>query len=67
VAHFPRTAGTAAALMGFIMQMSAAGIGALIGATWNGTVYPMVLTIGAAGTGSLAVAWLLVRRHGHVG
>jgi len=67
VAHFPRTAGSAAALMGFIMQMCAAGIGALIGATWNGTVYPMVLTIGAASTGTLLVAWLLVRRHGHVG
>lgn len=67
VARFPRMAGTAAALMGFIMQVCAAGVGALMGATWNGTVYPMVLAIGASGTGTLAVAWLLVRRHGHVG
>ncbi|MCS7100682.1 MAG: multidrug effflux MFS transporter [Burkholderiaceae bacterium] len=67
VAKFPRTAGTAAAWMGFIIQMVAAGVGLLIGVTWNGTVYPMVSIIGAAGVASLAVAWLLVRRHGHVG
>lgn len=67
VARFPRTAGTAAAWMGFIIQMVAAGIGLLIGVTWNGTVYPMVAMIGAAGAGSLAVALLLVRKHGHVG
>jgi DHA1 family bicyclomycin/chloramphenicol resistance-like MFS transporter len=66
VAPFPRTAGTAAAWMGFIIQMVAAGIGLAIGATWNGTVYPMVLMVGAGGLGSLLVALLLVRRHGHV-
>jgi DHA1 family bicyclomycin/chloramphenicol resistance-like MFS transporter len=67
VARFPRTAGTAAAWMGFIIQMVAAGVGLLIGVTWNGTVYPMVSMIAAAGVGSLAVALLLVRKHGHVG
>jgi hypothetical protein len=64
---FPRSAGTAAALMGFIMQIFAAGVGLAIGATWNGTVLPMVLLIGAGGVGSLLVALLLVRRHGDVG
>jgi DHA1 family bicyclomycin/chloramphenicol resistance-like MFS transporter len=67
VAMFPRIAGTAAALMGFIMQIFAAVVGLLIGVTWNGTVFPMVLMIGAAGIGSLLVASLLVRRHGDVG
>lgn len=67
VALFPRIAGTAAALMGFTMQIFAAGIGVLIGATWNGTVFPMVLMISAAGAGTLAIALALVRRHGHVG
>jgi DHA1 family bicyclomycin/chloramphenicol resistance-like MFS transporter len=67
VAMFPRSAGTAAALMGFIMQIFAAGVGLAIGATWNGTVLPMVLLIGAGGVGSLLVALLLVRRHGDVG
>ncbi|HXF46813.1 MAG TPA: multidrug effflux MFS transporter [Burkholderiaceae bacterium] len=67
VARFPRTAGTAAAWMGFIIQMAAAVVGLLIGVTWNGTVYPMVTMIGIAGAGSLAVAVLLVRKHGHVG
>ena len=67
VALFPRTAGTAAALMGFIIQICAAGVGFLIGATWNGTALPMVLTIGAGGIGSLTIALVLVRRHGQVG
>lgn len=67
VAMFPRVAGTAAALMGFIMQLFAAVVGLLIGVTWNGTVFPMASLICAAGIGSLCVALLLVRRHGHVG
>lgn len=67
VALFPRTAGTAASLMGFIVQTFAAVVGLLIGATWNGTVLPMSLLICAGGVGSLLVALVLVRRFGHVG
>ncbi len=67
VALFPRTAGTAAAWMGFIVQTFAATVGLAIGATWNGTVVPMSLMICAGGVGSLLVALFLVRRHGHVG
>ena len=67
VALFPRIAGTAAALMGFIVQTCAAAVGLIIGATWNGTVVPMALMICAGGIGSLVVALALVRRHGHVG
>jgi DHA1 family bicyclomycin/chloramphenicol resistance-like MFS transporter len=67
VALFPRTAGTAAALMGFIVQTFAAAVGLMIGATWNGTVFPMALLICAGGVGSLLVALVMVRRHGHVG
>lgn len=66
VARFPRIAGTAAAWMGCIIQTVAAGVGVLIGVTWNQTVYPMVTMICVAGLGSAAVALLLVRRHGHV-
>lgn len=67
VALFPRTAGTAAAWMGFIVQTSAALVGLALGATWNGTIFPMAIVICAAGAGSLLVALALVRRHGHVG
>lgn len=67
VALFPRTAGTAAAWMGFIVQTSAAMVGLALGATWNGTIFPMAIVICAAGAGSLLVALALVRRHGHVG
>jgi MFS transporter, DHA1 family, multidrug resistance protein len=66
VAFFPRTAGTAASLMGFIVQAFAATAGLIIGATWNGTVVPMTVMICAGGIGSLLVALVLVRRHGHV-
>lgn len=67
VARFPQMAGAAAAVMGLIIQLTAAAVGMTIGATWNGTPYPMTLTVGCFGVASLAVALALVRRHGHVG
>ena len=45
VAPFPRLAGAAAGLFGFLVMAVAALTGAWIGATYNGTVYPLVLTI----------------------
>ncbi|MEP7182082.1 MAG: multidrug effflux MFS transporter [Betaproteobacteria bacterium] len=45
VAPFPRTAGAAAGLLGFLMMVLAALVGGWIGASYNGTVYPMVLTM----------------------
>ena len=66
VAPFPRTAGAAAAMLGFIMMLTAAAVGYWIGASFDGSTRPLSLTIGAASTVSLLVALLLVRRDGDV-
>lgn len=66
IAPFPRTAGAAAALMGFTMMLIASFVGFWIGASYNGTVYPLTLTICATSLASAAIAFTLVRRHGDV-
>lgn len=66
VAPFPKTAGAAAALMGFTMMLIASFVGFWIGASYNGTVYPLTLTICATSLASAAIAFTLVRRHGDV-
>lgn len=66
VAPFPRAAGAAAALMGFTMMLIASLVGFWIGASFNGTVYPLTLTICATSFASAAIAFSLVRRHGDV-
>jgi MFS transporter, DHA1 family, multidrug resistance protein len=66
VAPFADNAGAAAALLGCVMMLVATGIGAWIGASFDGTVYPLTLTIGAASLASLAIAHTLVRWHGDV-
>jgi DHA1 family bicyclomycin/chloramphenicol resistance-like MFS transporter len=45
IAPFARLAGAAAGLYGFLMMAFAALLGAVIGASLNGTVFPMVLAI----------------------
>lgn len=45
VAPFPRLAGAAAGLFGFLVMAVAALTGSWIGATYNGTVYPLAVTI----------------------
>jgi MFS transporter, DHA1 family, multidrug resistance protein len=47
VAPFPRHAGAAAGLFGFLVMGVAALTGAWIGASHNGTVYPLVFTMAA--------------------
>jgi DHA1 family bicyclomycin/chloramphenicol resistance-like MFS transporter len=66
VAPFPRAAGAAAALLGFTMMSIASLVGFWIGASFNGTVYPLTLTICATSFSSAAIAFTLVRRHGDV-
>lgn len=41
VSPFPQQAGTAAGLSGAFYMVAAAGIGMVVGATYNGTLYPM--------------------------
>jgi DHA1 family bicyclomycin/chloramphenicol resistance-like MFS transporter len=66
VAPFPHAAGAAAALLGFVMMLIAACIGIWIGASYNGTVYPLTLTICACGLASAAIAFTFVRRDGDI-
>lgn len=47
VAPFPRLAGAAAGLFGFLVMVVAALTGVWMGATHNGTVYPLALTMAA--------------------
>jgi hypothetical protein len=52
--------------MGVLMMGVATGIGVWIGASFDGTVIPLALTIGAAALLSATVALTLVRRDGDV-
>jgi MFS transporter, DHA1 family, multidrug resistance protein len=61
---FPDSAGTAASLSGFLMMATAFGVGLLLAAVMNATVFPLTLTVGAFGAAVAAVAWTLVRVHG---
>jgi len=64
VGPFPQHAGTASALAGFMLAAGAVLIAAWLGETMNGTVFPLVLTVGAMSLATAAVAWTLVQRHG---
>ncbi|MEQ8387144.1 MAG: multidrug effflux MFS transporter [Alphaproteobacteria bacterium] len=59
VGPFPRTAGLASALLGFIQMASAAFTGFMVGVFDNGTAWPMSLTI--ALMGGLTFAWFRFR------
>jgi DHA1 family bicyclomycin/chloramphenicol resistance-like MFS transporter len=64
VGPFPQHAGAASALAGFILAAAAVAVGAWLGVAMNGTVYPLVLTVGAMSVATALVAWTLVQRHG---
>jgi DHA1 family bicyclomycin/chloramphenicol resistance-like MFS transporter len=64
VAYFPRQAGSAAALMGFVMMMFAAMLVFWIGASFNATVYPLVFTVFSSALALFAAVFFLVRRYG---
>jgi DHA1 family bicyclomycin/chloramphenicol resistance-like MFS transporter len=66
VAPFADAAGAAAALLGFVMMLTAALVGVWIGVSFNGTVYPLTLTIATASVISILLASTIVRRHGSV-
>jgi DHA1 family bicyclomycin/chloramphenicol resistance-like MFS transporter len=64
VGPFPRSAGAASALAGFILAAGAVLVGAWLGVAMDGTVFPLTLTVGAMSVATAAVAWTLVQRHG---
>jgi DHA1 family bicyclomycin/chloramphenicol resistance-like MFS transporter len=45
VSPFPKQAGTAAGLMGALFMMVAFGVGTVVGATHNGTLYPLAIIV----------------------
>jgi len=66
MAPFPRSAGAATALTGFVMMVTASLVGFWIGASYDGTMLPLAYTICAASAASALVAFTVVRRHGDV-
>jgi len=66
MAPFPQSAGAAAALMGFVMMVTASLVGFWIGASYDGTLVPLAFTICAASLASVLIAFTVVRRHGDV-
>jgi DHA1 family bicyclomycin/chloramphenicol resistance-like MFS transporter len=64
VAAFPRAAGAASALSGFVLSSVAFGVGALLAwwsalPGWAGTIHPMALGVGLGG---MLTAWTALRR-----
>lgn len=66
IAPFPNNAGTAAALMGFVQMAVAAAMGVWVGASYDGTVHPLTLTIGAAALCTLFASRVLIARWGRL-
>ncbi len=62
VAPFPKQAGTAAGLMGSIMMLCAFLVGSLVGATHNGTLYPMAAISCCIGALNFITVRIMARR-----
>ena len=60
VGPFPRTAGAASAMSGFLMMLSAFAMGQWLGRNMDGTVFPLTHGIWFWGTLTALVAWRLV-------
>ena len=59
VSPFPKQAGTAAGLLGTMMMTCAFIVGSLVGATHNGTLYPMAIMLCVIGSlNFLSVRWM---------
>jgi MFS transporter, DHA1 family, multidrug resistance protein len=63
IGPFPRTAGLASAVLGFLQLTAAAGYGIAVGRFYDGTPVPMAVAIAAAGLAA-AGAVLIGRRRG---
>ena len=64
VGPFPEKAGTAASVSGFLMMLTASGVGLWLGRSLNGTVFPVTLGVGVFSVLVTLVALTLVQRHG---
>lgn len=66
VTPFPQQAGTAAGLMGALAMAVAFVVGSIVGATFDGTLYPLALTECALGACIFASVRVLGARHAEV-
>ena len=64
VGPFPDSAGTASALAGAVLALTAFAIGLVLGSAFDGSVRFMSIGIALAGLVTTLVAWTLVQRHG---
>lgn len=64
VAAFPRNAGAAAALGGFVLALVAFGVGRWLGVALDGSPWPFAWTLVGFALLTTLVAWTLVQRHG---
>jgi DHA1 family bicyclomycin/chloramphenicol resistance-like MFS transporter len=64
VGPFPKAAGAASALNGFLMMLSAFAMGQWLGGHMDGTVLPMTLGVWFWSALIALTAWTLVQRHG---
>lgn len=62
VGPFPRAAGAASAMGGFVMMLTAFAMGRWLGANMDGTVFPLANGMWFWGVMTASVAWLLVWR-----
>jgi len=62
VAPFPREAGAAAGLLGFITMLAALVTGSWVGISHNGTLLPLALTSASIGVLLFGSAWALRHR-----
>ena len=61
IAPFPRAAGAASALLGFVQMTTAAAVGIAVAALYDGTAVPMTAAIATVAVGVLLAFLLLVR------
>jgi DHA1 family bicyclomycin/chloramphenicol resistance-like MFS transporter len=59
IGPFPRIAGLASALLGFLQLTAAAGYGILVGRFYDGTPVPMAVAIAAVGVAAAGAARVL--------
>jgi MFS transporter, DHA1 family, multidrug resistance protein len=61
ISPFPKMAGMASALMGFVQMILGAGVGFAVGKLHDGSTVPMTAAIAAAGWGVFLIYWGMVR------
>jgi len=64
VGPFPRTAGVASALAGFLLALVAFAVGLWLGRALDGSLRPLGLGLAFFALATASIAWTLVQRHG---